>query len=511
MLDTEQFPSMSTTIKKAFVPVGFVVALSLLVTFAVFSAPLPAQAAVADWQQGVTIRPVSQTDFSSEEFKASLRELVATGATHVGLVVPYYQSDRFSTDIHANFNTPTDEALVDAIEYAHSLGLSVTLKMHLESFDGWWRAHINPGDRDTWYANYGSRLNHLADIAEANGVEMISIGTEMVSLAAENLNSDNTGRWQEMIRQVRERYSGDLIYGANSTSNGGDAFTNEKQFIGFWQDLDYVGLSVYYEHHNDGSVEALRGSWDFWNTNDLRAFAESVGKPVLFSEIGYRSLEGSHRDPWNWQRSGNTDEQIQANAYEALLSYWNDFDYIDGIYWWEWESAPGGNRFGSTGYTPQGKQAEDILTTWFSGSGVPPVEPPVEEEETATSTDEEETATSTDETPTATSTDETPDPEDPVDEGETGTSTDETPAPPLEEDPDTATSTDDGTDPTDPPHQEEPNEEEPPPQDTDPPSVQNPDDDEEGEEQENPPPQNSNGRDRPDRLIRDILESLRIR
>jgi hypothetical protein len=316
---------MSGTVSSAVVKVAI---LLLFAVIALGSFAVSVRAAVSDWQQGVTIRPISQDDFGSEDFRESLRELQATGASHVGLVVPFYQSDRFASDIHANFNTPSDEALIAAIQYAHELGFAVTIKMHLESFDGVWRAHINPSDRDAWFANYGSRLLHLADIAQKEGVEMISLGTEMVSLTAENLNPDNTARWQNLIAQVRERFSGALIYGANSTSNGGDAFTNEKQFVGFWEDLDFVGLSSYYEHHNDGSLEELRGSWDFWNNNDIRAFAASVSKPVLLSEVGYRSLAGSHRDPWNWERNGSVDTNIQANAYEALLSYWNDYDYI---------------------------------------------------------------------------------------------------------------------------------------------------------------------------------------
>src|SRR4051812_14054957 len=82
-----------------------------------------AEASVGSWQRGASIVPTNNTDFSSGNFQQSLRNLKATGATYVDLVVPYYQSNVYSTDVQGGYNTPTDDSLGAGIDYAHSIGL----------------------------------------------------------------------------------------------------------------------------------------------------------------------------------------------------------------------------------------------------------------------------------------------------------------------------------------------------------------------------------------------------
>lgn len=314
-------------------------------------------------------------DFASDSFRQSLRDLKATGANYIALAVPYYQSNIYSTDISPGWNTPTDASLISAIDYAHSIGMGVTIKPLVESYDGSWRAYINPGDRDGWFRAYGNYLTHLAQIAQIHRVEMIAIGTEMVSMAAHTMNSTNTQHWADLIGAVRGIYSGKLTYGANSNDNSDSPFLNEKRFIAFWGQLDYAGLSVYYGHTGDDSVDTIKSSWNYWNNNDIRGFAQSVGKPVLFMEIGYRSVDGSRGDPWNYGRGGSFDEQEQANLYEALMGYWNDYSYVQGVYWWNWETDPNAGGQGNTAYTPQHKLAQGVMSRWFS-SPPPPGQPP---------------------------------------------------------------------------------------------------------------------------------------
>lgn len=69
-------------------------------------------------------------------FKQSLEDLKANGGNYVSLIIPYYQTNKYATDIRRGWNTQTDDSLVAAIEYVHSIGISVALKIHLESDDG---------------------------------------------------------------------------------------------------------------------------------------------------------------------------------------------------------------------------------------------------------------------------------------------------------------------------------------------------------------------------------------
>lgn len=332
-----------------------------------------ASAAVATWQRGASIYPSgSNTDFASDNFKQSVTNLKNTGATYVSLVVPYYQSNTGSTDINPGWNTPTDDSLRAGIDYAHSIGLAVAIKVHIESYTGEWRAHINPGDRATWFARYGDRLVHVGTIGKAHNVEMIVLGTELVSMATYARNGSNTQNWIDMIGRVRGVYTGKLAYDANSNNNNDDVFSNEKKFIGFWSSLDYVGLSTYYTlGSGDNSVDAIKSQWDYWNKNDIMAFAERVGKPILLSEVGYRSIGGARFNPWDSGRGGGYDGQEQANLYEALLSYWNDYPYVQGVYWWDWQVNPNAGGPGDTSYTPQRKPAEEVMKKWFKTPSAP--------------------------------------------------------------------------------------------------------------------------------------------
>lgn len=336
--------------------------------------PAPsAHAAVSDWLRGANVVPTSSTDLGSASFQQSMQKLRATGATSVALVIPLYQSNIYSTDIGPGWNTPTDASLAAGIDYLHSLGFSVMLKPHLDPYDGSWRAYINPSDRTTWFANYGNQLVHLAQIAAQHHVELISLGTELVSMATYQVNGSNTQNWYDLIARVRAVYSGALTYTANSTNNNSDPFENEKKFIGFWSALDYAGLSAYYTiSTGDNSIPSLEGSWDYWNKNDIQAFSQSIGKPILFSELGYRSVSGAHTAPWNWSMGGSPDMTEQSNDYHALFEYWNAYSYMHGVYLWYWSTDPNAGGTGSTDYTPQNKPAEQVMTQWFTAAPTPP-------------------------------------------------------------------------------------------------------------------------------------------
>lgn len=349
----------------------FVRVLFLVVVLCV-GTPFSLQAAITSGYTGAIVQPRWDTDFGSDSFKQSLDKLKATGANSVAFLVPYYQSNLWAVDPGPGWNTPTEASLASGIQYARSIGLNVQLKVHVDSYGGEWRANIDPYDRGIWFANFGTLMTRLGTLAQANGVDSISLGTEMVRLTSTAYNGSNTGHWIALINKVRGVFSGKLTYGANATGNVNDQYINEKEYVGFWQHLDYVSLSPYYNlDYGSNSVESLKNAWDYWNQNDIRPFANRVGKPVVFGEIGYRSVQGAYRAPWDWGMGGAYDEQGQANDYQALLEYWNNYSYMGGVYFWNWSSDPNAGGAGNTDYTPQRKAAEGVMKTHFAGSGQP--------------------------------------------------------------------------------------------------------------------------------------------
>jgi hypothetical protein len=325
-----------------------------------------ARAKVSDWQKGASIYPRSPSDFGSGDMEVLLKRIADDNAEYVTFIIPYYQGNHTSSVIFPGADTPTDDSIINGIEAAHDAGLAVMLKPHLDSDDTIWRANINPKNRDEWFTNYENMLTHLATIGREYHVEQICIGTELISVASAKVNPENTVRWQKIIADLRQIFPGELTYSANWGPSG-SSFANEKDHIGFWQDLDYVGISAYFQlNTKDNSVESLKAAWYQWDRADIYPLAQKVQKPILFTEIGYRSSKNSLGTPYDFRKIGVYDPQEQVNAYEAMFEYWNDKSYIAGASIWDFYSDPHAGGDGNTDYTPQNKPAEEVLKKWFA-------------------------------------------------------------------------------------------------------------------------------------------------
>ncbi len=332
-----------------------------------------ASASISTWQKGASMVPKSTTDLGSANFQQSLQNLKSTGANSVSFILPYYQSSQTSSDIQSGYNTPTDASLASAIDYAHSLGMQVMLKPHLECYCGQWRAYINASDRTTWFANYSAMLNHIGGIAQAHNAEEIAIGTELITMASGDINPDNTTQWRTMITSLRGVYSGKLTYSANWGASG---FNLETTQIKFWDALDQIGISAYYNlSSSTNAVSDIASQWDNWNNNYIKPLNTTYGKPIVFTEIGYKSAAGARFEPWAYWNSNGYDGTEQANLYAALFSYWNNFSYMQGVQLWFWDTDPNAGWPGNTDYMPQHKPAQDVMTQYF-GSSTPTPPPP---------------------------------------------------------------------------------------------------------------------------------------
>jgi hypothetical protein len=94
-----------------------------------------------------------------------------------------------------------------------------------------------------------------------------------------------------------------------------------------------------------------------------RSFQQAWGKPLVFTEIGYRSGDGTNRAPWDWGASMAADPGEQADCYAAMYDVWSrESAWFAGPFWWAWDvSAPGA---GDTGFNPRDKPAEAVLRQW---------------------------------------------------------------------------------------------------------------------------------------------------
>jgi len=252
--------------------------------------------------------------------------------------------------------TPQPEEWEKIIRIAHDNGLRVILMPIIllsEPRGNEWRGVINPPSWDDWFDQYRRFIGHFARIAAHNGVEMLMIGSEFVS--AEKY----TDRWEKVIRHVRKIYPGLLSYSSN---------WDHYKVIQFWDKLDMVGMTSYYKLSDEPrpSLKDLTKAWRPLKRGLLR-WQEKIGKPLLFTEVGWCSQEGASIEPWNYYYDQNPTKaglEEQRCCYRAFMETWKDTPEVGGVIWWEWTDTLGGPK--DYNYTPKGKPAEVVLRRWFS-------------------------------------------------------------------------------------------------------------------------------------------------
>jgi uncharacterized protein (TIGR03437 family) len=338
---------------------------------AICAAVLSQAVAMAQSKSGFEYNGIIHVSWQPNEYTnaagAPSREaLAATHANWAAVLVTWYQDNISSTTIAANNTTPSDNALVQAIRDLHSKNLKVMLKPHVDlSRDpdpNHWRGNINPSDVDAWFASYTPFILKYAQMAQDEGVEGLVIGTELIEMS----RSTNQARWYAVIDAIRGVYHGLLTYSSNATGA-----TDEFTSLSFWDKLDLIGLDGYFPltSKDDPSLAELVAAWrnNKWNLNIVAAVENlhnAYQKPVIFTELGYRSYPGTNQAPYSYSSTDRpADLTEQRDCYEAFYTVWSQqASWVKGVFWWAWSVNPPGPN--DTDYNPRGKPAEDVLRNW---------------------------------------------------------------------------------------------------------------------------------------------------
>ncbi|MCY3555394.1 MAG: hypothetical protein OXH56_08735, partial [Gemmatimonadetes bacterium] len=290
-------------------------------------------------------------------YRSSLEDIAALGASHLSVPVFILQD---SVDSVTHFTRPSDGAtgeqhesvIREVIDFAHRMGLKVMLTpiVNLDRpGEREWRGTISPDDWEAWFESYRGMIRHYARLAAEMDVEYLSVGTELVS--AERF----TGQWRETIAEVRRIFPGQLTYSAN---------WDRYDRVAFWDDLDFAGISAYYElsESEDPTVEELVSAWRPVK-EDLLRWQARWNKLLLFTEIGYMSQSGVAGHPWNYVSENPLDLEAQRRCYQALRLAWEGEERFAGLYLWIWEPDKRGGK--DRGYNFAGKPAEEVVRDWY--------------------------------------------------------------------------------------------------------------------------------------------------
>ena len=312
-----------------------------------------------EFQKGMTFIAWTEGGYDNPNSVKAMEQMASLGIEWACLLPTWYQYQYNSPKISPlRDRTPSDESLIFAIRKLHELKFKLMLKPHLDlvQSNGKWRGEIgftNPGDWQAWFESYTAFILHYAEIAAGENVEILCIGTELT-----NATISQPAFWKELINKIRQVYKGQLTYAAN--------WTEEFDAIEFWNELDYAGIDPYFPLVTSlkPTVEQLKSAWEDW-IKKIEPWQKKINKPVIITEIGYKSAVGANEEPWQHAPIGGVDLELQVNCYEALLEAFWDKPWVYGVYWWYWGVHPkmGGNT--NRGFTPQNKPAGEVVSRWY--------------------------------------------------------------------------------------------------------------------------------------------------
>lgn len=217
-----------------------------------------------------------------------------------------------------------------------------------------WRGDFAPRTKEDWQVfeqGYAAFILEYAKIADSLDVEMFCVGTELKRVALERPDF-----FRKLAQQVREIYDGPIVYAANW-----DSYNK----ISFWDAFDYIGVDAYFPLSDKQLPEKqeMLKSWEEI-ASELREISSKYKRGILLTEWGYEDEEYVGKEPWIMtKRKAVKNEALQTRAYESMFeTIWNE-SWMKGVFVWRWEP----HRYNKSlpDYSPDGKEAQRVLSHWF--------------------------------------------------------------------------------------------------------------------------------------------------
>jgi hypothetical protein len=340
----------------------------------------------------------------------SLNALTATGANAVETTLDW-GIDPLNNTVYADSNyTDPLSAEASMIQQAVADGLQVMVKPHLDFLNpayltgtpysvGDWRTYYNPGaagsaGANSFFASYKTMLLQEAAVASANGATLFCIGTELDQITGPAYKS----YWDDIISTLRAddpklklTYAADWNDASSPWQWGGSGLPvgtgNIATQVSFASELDYLGLDVYapLSDATDPSLQQLIDGWTQTPVNSgataetydvtgdqsliqyFESVAAAVGKPLLFTEIGYENASDAASSPAG-SATNAEDDALQARLYQAFfeaLGEANDSS-LDGAFLYNWDPNASEVGAGSVNFSPQGLPALSVVASNFA-------------------------------------------------------------------------------------------------------------------------------------------------
>lgn len=249
-----------------------------------------------------------------------------------------------------------DIGVIETIKLCRARGLKIMLKPQIWIMNGY-TGDFKCSNNDQWEVfekSYRDFILHFAKLAHLHRVDLFCIGTEW-----RDFIQARSTFWNKLVNEVDSEYEGALTYAAN---------WDDYQKVPFWSALDYIGVNGYFpvSLSKNPAVSEIRKGWTI-HSEALRKSAKEHNKKIIFTEVGYRSMEGSTISPWEHNTRKKASLDIQSRAYRAMFDVVWEKDWFAGMFIWKWfhnHKEQGGK--GTVGYTPQNKPAQEVIQKFWA-------------------------------------------------------------------------------------------------------------------------------------------------
>ncbi|NAS32853.1 hypothetical protein GTQ40_17880 [Flavobacteriaceae bacterium R38] len=304
-----------------------------------------------------------------KENKEAIDRLVKNNIEWATVIPFLYQDDDNSNQVRLRSKngkwSRQDSIFIHAINDLHEKGMYAHLKPHLWLGDGW-RSNLkitSKKDWDSWFESYEKEILHYAKMAEETNAELFCIGTELRS----SILNNNHDKWISLIKKIRTIYKGKLTYAAN--------WDREFKEVTFWKELDYIGIQAYFPltKNENPELNEIKAGWER-HIEKMEALSHEHDKPILFTEVGYKSEASATIKPWEWDSffsslTKKKSDRTQQLAYEAMFEMLWEKDWFSGAYIWDWGTrSKKENAAKSLNFSPQFKPAENTIAKWYGKS-----------------------------------------------------------------------------------------------------------------------------------------------
>jgi len=131
--------------------------------------------------------------------------------------------------------------------------------------------------------------------------------------------------------------------------------------------LDFIGINCYYPLSKKNVVSDAELQRNFKHIKDkIQTVYQKYQKPIVFTEIGFRSINAPWRNP-HAEGDDTFNEEHQERCYKVILEGIQNEEWYGGILWWKYPSYLNYGGSENNSFTPNNKLAERTVQHYFLG------------------------------------------------------------------------------------------------------------------------------------------------